>query len=60
VYEQTNALNICHNYCIARNDNEYNIYYYEIKYGIMKGYISEEKIIDIYCFKNFKINNKKI
>jgi hypothetical protein len=36
-------------YCFARNDNEYNIYYYDIKYGVIKEYISEENIIDICC-----------
>ncbi len=34
-------------YCFARN--EYNIYYYDIKYGVMKEYISQEKIIDMCC-----------
>jgi hypothetical protein len=31
----------------ARNEN--NIYYYDIRYGVMKEYISEEKIIDMCC-----------
>jgi hypothetical protein len=52
-YKQINDLYICYyfesKYCFARNDNEYNIYYYDIKYGIIKEYISEEKIIDI-CY----------
>jgi hypothetical protein len=52
-YKQINDLNIfrCygHEYCFARNDNEYNIYFYDIKYGIIKEYISEEKIIDMCC-----------
>jgi serine/threonine protein kinase len=54
-YKQINDLYIFydpifgHYYCIARNDNEYNIYYYDIKFGVMKEYISEEKIIDI-CY----------
>jgi tRNA A-37 threonylcarbamoyl transferase component Bud32 len=52
--KQINDLNICygysdHKYCFARNDNEYNIYYYDFKYGVMKEYISEEKIIDMCC-----------
>jgi hypothetical protein len=34
-------------YCFARN--EYNIYYYDIKYGVIKKCISEEKIIDMCC-----------
>jgi serine/threonine protein kinase len=42
-------------YCFARNDNEYNIYYYEIKYGVMKEYISEEKIIDMCCGYSYSI-----
>jgi WD40 repeat protein len=36
-------------YFFACNDNEYNIYCYDIKYGVMKEYISEEKIIDKCC-----------
>jgi hypothetical protein len=54
-YKQINDLNIFSDYdfdlkyCFARNVNEYNIYYYDIKYGVMKEYISEEKIIDICC-----------
>jgi hypothetical protein len=36
-------------YCFARNDNEYNIYYYDIEYGVIKEYISDEKIIDMCC-----------
>jgi hypothetical protein len=35
-------------YCFARN-NEYNIYYYDFKYGVMKEYVSEEKIVDMCC-----------
>jgi hypothetical protein len=50
-YKQITDLNIFgpygHEYCFARN--EYNIYEYNIKYGVMKEYISEEKIIDIRC-----------
>jgi hypothetical protein len=34
-------------YCFARN--EYNVYYYDIEYGVMKEYISEEQIIDMCC-----------
>jgi hypothetical protein len=26
-----------------------HIYYYDMEYVVMKGYISEEKFIDIYC-----------
>jgi hypothetical protein len=53
--KQINDLNIGYNcrgyYCFA--SNEYNIYYYDIEYGVMKGYISEEKIIDIsYYYKH--------
>jgi hypothetical protein len=58
-YKQINDLNTCYfywnqfynyfgpKYCIA--SNEYNIYYYDIEYEVMKEYISEEKIIDICC-----------
>jgi hypothetical protein len=50
-YKKINDLNICYyfgsKYCFA--SNEYNIYYYDIKYGVRKEYISEEKIIDICC-----------
>jgi hypothetical protein len=42
-------LNLLSDYGFARNDNEYNIYCYDIKYGVMKEYISEQKIIDICC-----------
>jgi hypothetical protein len=54
-YKHINDLYICYKYyfrpkyCIARNDNEYNIYFYDIEYGIIKEYISEEKIIDMCC-----------
>jgi alpha-tubulin suppressor-like RCC1 family protein len=46
-YKQINDSCICDEfeYCFSRN--EYNIYYYDIKYGVMKEYISEEKIIDM-------------
>jgi hypothetical protein len=37
----------CPKYCVARNNNEFKIYCYDIKYEVMKEYISEEKIIDI-------------
>jgi hypothetical protein len=43
-YKQINDLNICYlgsNCCLARN--EYKIYY-DIKYGAMKEYISDQKI----------------
>ncbi len=49
---------ICYDYgfkCFARNDNEYNIYYYDIKYGVIEEYISEEKIIDICCLSEHSI-----
>jgi hypothetical protein len=50
-YKQINDLYIIYGiqskYCFARN--EYNIYYYDIKYGVIKEYISEERIIDICC-----------
>ncbi len=26
-----------------------HVYYYDMEYVVMKGYISEEKVIDIYC-----------
>ncbi len=50
-YKQINDIKINYwsTYCFARNDNEYNIYYYDIEYGVMKQIISEEKIIDICC-----------
>jgi hypothetical protein len=38
-------MNLLSDYCFARN--EYNIYYYDIEYGVIKEYISEEKIIDM-------------
>jgi hypothetical protein len=41
--------------CFARNDNEYNIYYYDIKYRVMKEHISEEKIIDMCCGEKHSI-----
>jgi hypothetical protein len=34
-------------YCFARN--EYKIYFYDIRYKVMKECISEEKIIDMFC-----------
>jgi hypothetical protein len=34
-------------YCFARN--EYNIYFYDIQYGVIKKYISQEKIIHMCC-----------
>ncbi len=34
-------------YCLARS--EYNVYWYDIKYGVMKEYISQELIIDMCC-----------
>jgi hypothetical protein len=40
-------INYWSEYCFARNG--YNIYYYDIRYGVMKEYISEEKIIDMCC-----------
>jgi hypothetical protein len=51
-YKQINDLYVCYGkyfeyYCFARN--EYNIYYYDIKYGVMKEYICEEKVVDICC-----------
>jgi translation initiation factor 2 beta subunit (eIF-2beta)/eIF-5 len=46
-------INYLSNYCFARN--EYNIYYYDIKYGVMKEYVSEEKIIDICCGRRHSI-----
>jgi alpha-tubulin suppressor-like RCC1 family protein len=52
-YKQIYDFKICNyfgpKYCFARNDNEYNIYYYDIEYGVMKEYISDEKIIDFCC-----------
>jgi hypothetical protein len=53
-YKQIIDLNIFYlyfgrKYCFARNVNEYNIYYYDIEYEVMKEYISEEKIIDMCC-----------
>jgi hypothetical protein len=50
-FKQINDLYICYffelKYIFARN--EYNVYYYDIEYGVMKEYISEEKIIDMCC-----------
>jgi serine/threonine protein kinase len=60
-YKQINDLYIFYDYasghkhCFARNDNEYNIYYYDIKYEVMKEYISEEKIIDMCCGREHSI-----
>jgi hypothetical protein len=50
-YKQINDLHICDEsqYCFARNNDDYNIYFYDIKYGVMKEYIGEEKIIDMCC-----------
>jgi hypothetical protein len=50
-YKQINDLHICDEsqYCFARNDDDYNIYFYNINYGVMKEYIGEEKIIDMCC-----------
>ncbi len=47
-YKQINDLCISYDclgpgYCFARN--EYNIYFYDIKYGVMKEYISEKKLL---------------
>jgi hypothetical protein len=42
-------INYLSDYFFARNDNENNIYCYGIRYGIMKEYISEERIIDMCC-----------
>jgi hypothetical protein len=54
-YKQINDLNVdCQSkYCFARN--QYTIYCYDIKYGVTKEYISEEKIIDISCRYNYSI-----
>jgi hypothetical protein len=50
-FKQINDLYICYFfeliYIFARN--EYNVYYYDIEYRVMKEYISEEKIIDMCC-----------
>ncbi len=50
-YKQINDIKINYQstYCFACNENEYNIYYYDIEYWIMKEYISEEKVDDICC-----------
>jgi hypothetical protein len=40
-------INYSSEYYFARN--EYNIYCYDIEYGVMKEYSSEEKIIDMCC-----------
>jgi hypothetical protein len=40
-------INYLYRYCFARN--EHNIYYYDIPYGVMKEYFSQEKIIDMCC-----------
>jgi hypothetical protein len=64
-YKQINDLYICYYfsgfeycfYCFARN--EYNIYYYDIKYGVMKEYISEEKIIHVLWSQTFDFINTK-
>jgi hypothetical protein len=42
-------ISIWSRYWFARNDNKYNVYCYDIKYRVMKEYISEEKIIDMCC-----------
>jgi hypothetical protein len=54
-FKKINDLNIFYEYFFARNDNEYNIYYYDIKYWVMKEYISEEKIIDMCCGEEYLI-----
>jgi hypothetical protein len=50
-YKQINDIKINYwsDYFFARNDKEHNIYFYDIRYGVMKEYISEEKIIDMCC-----------
>jgi hypothetical protein len=48
-YKQFNDLNIFYEYFFACNHNQYNIYYYDIKYWVMKEYISDEKVIDTVC-----------
>jgi hypothetical protein len=50
-YKQMNDIKINYwsTYYFAHNDNEYNIYYYDIEYGVRKEYISEEKVVDICC-----------
>jgi hypothetical protein len=52
-FKKINDLNIIYEYFFARNDNEYNIYYYDVKYWAMKEYISEEKIIDMCCGEEY-------
>jgi alpha-tubulin suppressor-like RCC1 family protein len=59
-YKQINDLYICHEfsdpkYCIARNDNEHKIYYYDFKYKVIKENISEENIIDTCCAVDYSI-----
>ncbi len=56
-YKQINDLHICDEsqYCFARNNDDYNIYFYDIKYGVMKEYIGEEKIIDMCCGREHSI-----
>ncbi len=48
-YKQINDIKINHwyEYCFARN--EYNIYCYDIRSGVIKEYIIEEQIIDMCC-----------
>ncbi len=41
-------------YCFARDDNEYKIYYYDVKYGVLKEYISEEKLLIIVMVMNIR------
>jgi hypothetical protein len=54
-YKQINDIKINDGskYCFARN--EYNIYCYEITNGVIKEYISEEKIIDMCCGEKHSI-----
>ncbi len=41
-------INYWFKYFFSRNDNEYDIYYYDIKYGVMKEYISEKKLFALH------------
>jgi alpha-tubulin suppressor-like RCC1 family protein len=54
-HKQINDIKIINwlDYCFARN--EYKIYCYDIKNGVMKEYISEEKIIDMCCVERYTI-----
>jgi serine/threonine protein kinase len=49
------GINYWSKYCFARNTDEYKIYYYDIKYGVIKEYISEQKIIDMCCCETHSI-----